>query len=242
MSAPAHRGRAHLPLLLAVAGAIMAAAWLCLVKVPPGCLGIVAGEPGAILDPGLHLKLPFVAVSLYPQASFELRRTAAALSPEGARVELEYSLRAAVDPALASRLPPRTRRGPPAVTFPEEVADLAESGLASPTRDGGEPIEARLRRGLEDLGLSVESLTVTPAAAAAARAGGHAPRLAHPIVLVGLDGADWQILDPLIQAGRLPHLARLRSRSAWGHMRSFEPILSPLLWTTVATGKPPEEH
>ncbi len=67
-------------------------------------------------------------------------------------------------------------------------------------------------------------------------------RLAAPIVLVGLDGVDWQILDPLIEAGRTPHLARLKQRSAWAHLRSFEPILSPLLWTTIATGKSPDEH
>src|SRR5262245_3671292 len=50
-------------------------------------------------------------------------------------------------------------------------------------------------------------------------------RLAHPIALIGLDGADWQIIDPLIAAGRLPSLARLKSRSVFGHMRSSEPIL-----------------
>jgi predicted AlkP superfamily phosphohydrolase/phosphomutase/Tfp pilus assembly protein PilF len=63
-----------------------------------------------------------------------------------------------------------------------------------------------------------------------------------PIVLVGLDGVDWQILDPLIEAGRTPNLADLKRRSAWGHLRSFEPMLSPLLWTTAATGKSPDEH
>lgn len=67
-------------------------------------------------------------------------------------------------------------------------------------------------------------------------------RPAKPIVLIGLDGVDWQLLDPLIESGRAPHFARLKLRSAWGHLRSYEPILSPLLWTTVATGKAPDEH
>jgi Tfp pilus assembly protein PilF len=66
--------------------------------------------------------------------------------------------------------------------------------------------------------------------------------LAHPIVIVGLDGADWQIADPLMEKGKLPNLARLRRSGAWGSMRSAPPLLSPLLWTTAATGKPPEEH
>ncbi|HKY32350.1 MAG TPA: tetratricopeptide repeat protein [Candidatus Polarisedimenticolia bacterium] len=62
------------------------------------------------------------------------------------------------------------------------------------------------------------------------------------ILLVGLDGADWQIAGPLIDAGRLPHLARLRREGAWGDLRSTTPMLSPLLWTSLATGKSPAEH
>jgi tetratricopeptide (TPR) repeat protein len=84
------------------------------------------------------------------------------------------------------------------------------------------------------------------ALAAAGPTGGGPPeadrRLESPIVLVGLDGVDWQILDPLIAAGRTPVMADLKRRSVWGHLRSFEPMLSPLLWTTAATGKSPDEH
>jgi len=62
------------------------------------------------------------------------------------------------------------------------------------------------------------------------------------LLLIGLDGADWQIAGPLMEAGRLPNLARLRSQGAWGHLRSTTPMLSPLLWTSIATGKTPGEH
>lgn len=62
------------------------------------------------------------------------------------------------------------------------------------------------------------------------------------VALIGLDGADWELIDPLIARGELPNLARLKSRGAWGNIKSMNPMLSPLLWTSVATGKPPEEH
>ncbi|HKY31538.1 MAG TPA: alkaline phosphatase family protein [Candidatus Polarisedimenticolia bacterium] len=62
------------------------------------------------------------------------------------------------------------------------------------------------------------------------------------ILLVGLDGADWRIADPLIRQGRLPHLARLREQGAWGSARAMTPVLSPLLWTTIATGTTPDQH
>jgi hypothetical protein len=65
---------------------------------------------------------------------------------------------------------------------------------------------------------------------------------ARKVMVIGLDGADWQVMDPLLEAGKLPHLAGLLRRGARADLRSNTPMLSPLLWTTVATGKPPEEH
>lgn len=62
------------------------------------------------------------------------------------------------------------------------------------------------------------------------------------ILFVGVDGADWQVLEPLLAAGRLPHFQRLIDGGSRGDLRSLEPMLSPLLWTTMATGKLPEEH
>jgi predicted AlkP superfamily phosphohydrolase/phosphomutase/tetratricopeptide (TPR) repeat protein len=62
------------------------------------------------------------------------------------------------------------------------------------------------------------------------------------ILVVGLDGADWQTADPLIARGKLPHLARLRERGAWGNVKALTPILSPLLWTSVATGVRADRH
>jgi predicted AlkP superfamily phosphohydrolase/phosphomutase len=62
------------------------------------------------------------------------------------------------------------------------------------------------------------------------------------LILIGLDGATWDLLDPMIEAGRLPNLARLRRDGVHGPLRSMLPSLSPALWTTIATGKRPEVH
>ncbi len=62
------------------------------------------------------------------------------------------------------------------------------------------------------------------------------------LILLGLDGADWDIIDHYIAQERLPTFARLKSEGAWGYLKSFEPMLSPMLWTTIATGKRPDEH
>ena len=66
--------------------------------------------------------------------------------------------------------------------------------------------------------------------------------ISRPVILVGLDGADWQAIDPLAAAGRLPALARLRAAGQTGVMRATPPLVSPILWTTIATGRRPEDH
>jgi tetratricopeptide (TPR) repeat protein len=63
-----------------------------------------------------------------------------------------------------------------------------------------------------------------------------------PIVIVGLDGMDWQIAEPLMDRGLLPNLTGLRRRGAWGNIKALTPILSPLLWTSVATGVKADRH
>jgi tetratricopeptide (TPR) repeat protein/predicted AlkP superfamily pyrophosphatase or phosphodiesterase len=62
------------------------------------------------------------------------------------------------------------------------------------------------------------------------------------LIIVGVDGGDWLNLQPLIESGRLPNFARLLRDGATGPLRSMEPMLSPLLWTTMATGRYPEDH
>jgi len=61
-------------------------------------------------------------------------------------------------------------------------------------------------------------------------------------VIVGLDGADWGVILPLVKKGRLPSFARLLREGTTGILRSMEPSASPSLWTTVATGVRPERH
>jgi predicted AlkP superfamily phosphohydrolase/phosphomutase len=62
------------------------------------------------------------------------------------------------------------------------------------------------------------------------------------VLLLGVDGADWRIIRPMADAGKLPHFRRIMEGGAWGVLQSMEPTLSPALWTTVATGRPPGDH
>ena len=66
--------------------------------------------------------------------------------------------------------------------------------------------------------------------------------MANRILVVGWDGADWDILDPLLAAGELPHLARLIERGRRGVSRSCTPSHSWAAWPTFLTGRDPAGH
>ena len=62
------------------------------------------------------------------------------------------------------------------------------------------------------------------------------------LLVVGWDGATFSQIDPLVSEDRLPEMASLRAQGTSAVLRSMEPMFSPLLWTTMATGKTPDEH
>ncbi|QDT00222.1 alkaline phosphatase family protein [Adhaeretor mobilis] len=62
------------------------------------------------------------------------------------------------------------------------------------------------------------------------------------VLLIGWDAADWQMIRPLIDQGLMPTLASFIEQGAWGNLATLRPILSPMLWNTVATGKRPAQH
>jgi predicted AlkP superfamily phosphohydrolase/phosphomutase len=66
--------------------------------------------------------------------------------------------------------------------------------------------------------------------------------MATRVLVVALDGADFRLLRPWMDAGELPTLARLAREGAHGPLRSVVPPLTPPAWTSFATGKHPGHH
>ncbi|MFO7653542.1 MAG: alkaline phosphatase family protein [Candidatus Krumholzibacteriia bacterium] len=70
-----------------------------------------------------------------------------------------------------------------------------------------------------------------------------APVAPRSAVILGFDALDWQVLEPLIEAGQAPTFARLRDEGASGVCLSFVPLQkSPLIWASIATGLEPAAH
>ena len=59
---------------------------------------------------------------------------------------------------------------------------------------------------------------------------------APQLTVVGLDAATFDVIDPLLEAGDLPHLGALVEGGAAGRLRSTTHPLTPLAWTTMVTG------
>ena len=62
-------------------------------------------------------------------------------------------------------------------------------------------------------------------------------------VVIGIDGADWKIIEELAAKGEMQNLMGLRERGTWGPIETLNDIpLSPVIWTSVATGKTAAKH
>src|SRR5688572_24044934 len=68
------------------------------------------------------------------------------------------------------------------------------------------------------------------------------PERSKRVILIGIDGATWNRIDPLLQAGRMPHLQSIIEEGARAPLKSMLPSRSPALWTSVATGKNFDKH
>ena len=67
-------------------------------------------------------------------------------------------------------------------------------------------------------------------------------RPGRPVLFVGWDGADWQLLDLYLKDGAMPNLAALVREGRSGVLLTIQPPLSPLVWTTMMTGVSPLVH
>ncbi len=209
-------------------------------------------------SPGWHYVRPFSGKFLvYPTGRQRFRYpeegSTRVLTKDGQEVTLAFSFQIRIPSGSAMRL---------YENFGQELS----SGLAQVFRDaveiqaaeyssrlaGGtseayaDAVAEDIRKALSETSLSLLSADVDVWRPAGVGEGTYEanvlPEPPRKVVFIGVDGADWQIIDPLIEKGRLPNFKKIVEGGATGPLRSIEPLLSPLIWTTMATGKLPEEH
>ena len=62
------------------------------------------------------------------------------------------------------------------------------------------------------------------------------------VLLIGWDAADWKVIHPLMDDGLMPNLNKLVEGGAMANLATLHPVLSPMLWTSISTGKRPFKH
>lgn len=67
-------------------------------------------------------------------------------------------------------------------------------------------------------------------------------RRAKKVLLIGWDAADWKVINPLMDQGLMPTLEGLVNNGVIGNLATLDPPLSPILWTSIATGKLGDKH
>ena len=64
----------------------------------------------------------------------------------------------------------------------------------------------------------------------------------NKVLVLGWDAADWKVIMPLMQEGKMPALQRLMEGGTHGRIKTLDPPLSPMLWTSIATGMRADKH
>jgi len=62
------------------------------------------------------------------------------------------------------------------------------------------------------------------------------------VLLIGIDGATFRVINPLTDQGRLPHLQALAREGVHGPLHAHMPLWSPRIWNSISSGKHPKKH
>ncbi|MGH9750834.1 MAG: tetratricopeptide repeat protein [Candidatus Polarisedimenticolia bacterium] len=247
---------------------LLFAVWLLtgLRHLAPGGELAVLDSPLRILAPravapGWHLVPPgLLRLSLYPAAPaafpFEVGAGDGSrlVSREGIEVVARGTLLWRVDPDRLLEVHGGPGPGLERDLLPRWVGDELRATLAQASYSevsgarieelrqtlGGRLTERFRGAGLVLLSCDVSAVNIRSTPGSGAPAAARTP--GTRVLVLGLDGADWNLLDPLIAAGKLPHIGRLAREGVRGRLRSITPMLSPVIWTSIATGVLPGRH
>lgn len=67
-------------------------------------------------------------------------------------------------------------------------------------------------------------------------------RLAKRVLLIGWDAADWKLINKYMAEGSMPYMKQFLERGSRGNLATLQPVLSPMLWNSIGTGKRSYKH
>jgi Flp pilus assembly protein TadD len=207
-------------------------------------LRVVSNRIGFVPPGGVQCIAPFANSRARFDRAFEIEDGGGEIIAVGIRF----------DYAVPDRVPPSWPEGDWCASLGARVGQLAQfwiaradvEALRRDPRRAGETVAAALITQLAVL--HPQSLTVRPRVPESAIAALPVTEIASqatnasPVIFIGLDGADWQLLDRYMRDGAMPNLQSLVREGTAGDLLTDHPPLSPLLWNTMMTGASPLEH
>jgi len=100
------------------------------------------------------------------------------------------------------------------------------------------PVAIRTWRAAAALAVVVASAALALSASCARK-----PITPTKVIFLGIDAADWGLMQPLLEEGKLPNFSRLVAEGATGKLATLQPLQkSPVIWTSIGTGVLPDKH
>jgi len=215
-------------------------------------------EKAKILSPGFHIHLPFFTkVIKYPLEGMSLESGGAVTSKEGVTLQIPYKLGYGIDPNQIRDLLEVLSSKKQLTEYIRGIITENINALSKRTylcslleEKFQQEIGAQLRCALLSKGFKLENFELGRIELSDELKPIYQKSIVYrdmqptnlKVLFIGVDGADWKIINSLIAKGKLPNFKKLKSRGAWGYLHTIRPILSPLIWTTMITGKSPEIH
>jgi tetratricopeptide (TPR) repeat protein len=214
--------------------------------VPGGKAAIVEGEGDLVLlRSGIHFRPRWQKRALYPVEPSQIPVEVVARTVEG-EVRTDIRVTISIDEGDLPRLH-RTYAG----RYVEKLlAPLVEDAVvrsgALEREELAGNIVSSVRPVLKTFGIHLHSADVASLEVVVSDedrciselAGKHGSK----VVLLGIDAMDWEIYEQVRQDVPMPNIERLKAEGATGDLLSMDPPVSPMIWTTMATGVDPDVH
>ncbi|HET7433101.1 MAG TPA: alkaline phosphatase family protein, partial [Thermoanaerobaculia bacterium] len=248
---------ARKPLVLVLLAIVLIAVIAATIRVQPSGQARVirSGNDLRVLDGRMGLAMPFGSACLVPSAgngALRLRESYQLEDAVGEAVGVDVTFDYRAPSSLPNAWPSgdwcTSLRGQIAARVQQWLAKEPIEALRGDARASGDRAAAALRPALASWNLDARLLAVRIRISDTARATLPVPAIASqtkpapPVIFIGLDGADWELLDRYIDSGAMPNLASLVREGTSGNLLTQHPPLSPLIWTSMMTGTSPLEH
>jgi predicted AlkP superfamily phosphohydrolase/phosphomutase/tetratricopeptide (TPR) repeat protein len=216
------------------------------------------GEVRRVMAQGAHLVRPFTEVRTYRLSEVHDLTGPAAIrfhAPVGGDLALEGLVEVDIEPGQVLSLDEAYGEGffgklvrplleREARAFVAEHSGDSQRLLYSPDLLAAlsAAVSDNTNEGIRPLGLNLKSLQFS----SILRKGDISRRIPREdglkVFILGLDAFDWLIYEQVARTRGLPNFNRLREKGTWGDLQSIEPLISPLIWTTMVTGVTPDVH